>query len=107
MMHEGMNISFGLQATVTRCSCGSVPDACRNHTRFVVGTGTTMSCTEALDSCLPGGGSFDNTVTFDCGGVATVTVTSAKVVNTATAIDGRLRRPRARISHLRAGSNEN
>src|SRR6266851_3892324 len=31
----------------------------------VVGTGTSASCTEAaLNACLPGGGSFDGTVTF-------------------------------------------
>jgi len=37
-----------------------------------VGTGTSASCTEAaLSACLPGGGSFDGTVTFNCGGAAT------------------------------------
>src|SRR2546427_2975832 len=42
----------------------------------VVGTGAGTSCTEAaLDACLPGGGSFDGTVTFNCGGAATITVT--------------------------------
>jgi len=36
---------------------------------WVVGTGTSASCTEAaLGACLPGGGSFDGTVTFACGG---------------------------------------
>src|SRR5207245_2582019 len=43
----------------------------------VVGTGTSGSCTgamgeAALDACLAGGGS----VTFNCGGAATITVTS-------------------------------
>src|ERR1039457_3615011 len=45
----------------------------------LVGTGTGASCTEvALTACLPGGGSFDGTVTFNCGGAATITVTSTK-----------------------------
>ena len=39
----------------------------------VVGDGTPESCTEAaLDTTLAGGG----TVTFNCGGTATITVTS-------------------------------
>src|SRR5437667_5022413 len=55
----------------------------------VVGTGTSASCTEAaLDACLPGGGSFDGTVTFACGGAATITVTSTKTINLDTTIDG-------------------
>ena len=55
----------------------------------VVGTGTSASCTEAaLDACLPGGGSFDGTVTFDCGGAATITVTSTKTISADTTIDG-------------------
>ena len=55
----------------------------------VVGTGTSASCTEAaLNACLPGGGSFDGTVTFACGGAATITVTSTKTINANTTIDG-------------------
>src|SRR5437867_8140842 len=57
----------------------------------VVGTGTSASCTEAaLNACLPGGGSFDGTVTFNCGGAATITVTSApsKTISADTTIDG-------------------
>src|SRR3989454_4238905 len=55
----------------------------------VVGTGTSASCTEvALDACLPGGGSFDGTVTFACGGAATITVTSTKTISADTTIDG-------------------
>ena len=55
----------------------------------VVGTGTSASCTEAaLDACLPGGGSFDGTVTFACGGAATITVTNAKTISADTTIDG-------------------
>ncbi|MFI5398766.1 MAG: TolC family protein [Candidatus Binatia bacterium] len=55
----------------------------------VVGTGTGASCTEsALTACLPGGGSFDGTVTFNCGGTATITVTSTKSVSADTTIDG-------------------
>src|SRR6266480_2417195 len=55
----------------------------------VVGTGTSTSCTEAaLNACLPGGGSFDGTVTFACGGAATITVTSTKTISANTTIDG-------------------
>src|SRR5437867_809245 len=55
----------------------------------VVGMGTSASCTEAkLDACLSGGGSFDGTVTFACGGAATITVTSTKTINLDTTIDG-------------------
>jgi len=55
----------------------------------VVGTGTGASCTEAgLNACLPGGGSFDGTVTFNCGGAATITVTSTKTISADTTIDG-------------------
>src|SRR5438128_1429413 len=55
----------------------------------VVGTGTRASCTEAaLDACLPGGGSFDGTVTFACGGAATITVTSYRTISADTTIDG-------------------
>ena len=65
----------------------------------VVGTGTASSCTEsALNAALgcgapsgsprasncAGGGS----VTFDCGGAATITVTSTKTISGATTIDG-------------------
>src|SRR2546428_6805325 len=55
----------------------------------VVGTGTSASCTEAaLDACLPGGSSFNRTVTFNCGGAATITVTSQKTISADTTIDG-------------------
>jgi len=55
----------------------------------VVGTGAGPSCTEAaLNACLPGGGSFDGTVTFNCGGAATITVTSRKTISAGTSIDG-------------------
>src|SRR5262249_31983209 len=55
----------------------------------VVGTGTSVSCTEAvLDACLPGGGNFDGTVSFACGGTATITVTSTKTISANTTIDG-------------------
>ena len=51
----------------------------------VVGTGTPASCTEAaLDAALAGGGS----VTFNCGGTATIMLTTTKVLNVATSIDG-------------------
>src|SRR5690242_3256865 len=55
----------------------------------VVGTGTSPSCTEAaLNTCLPGGGSFDGTVTFNCGGAATIAVSSTKTISASTTIDG-------------------
>src|SRR5437667_8334745 len=55
----------------------------------VVGTGTSASCTgAALDACLPGGASFDGTVTFACGGAATITLTSTKTISADTTIDG-------------------
>src|SRR5450830_1129301 len=55
----------------------------------VVGAGTGASCTEsALNACLPGGGSFDGTVTFACGGAATITVTRTKTISADTTIDG-------------------
>jgi hypothetical protein len=55
----------------------------------VVGIGTAESCTEAaFDACLPAGGSFDGYVTFDCGGSATIAVSSKKAIATDTTIDG-------------------
>ena len=55
----------------------------------VVGTGTSASCTEmAVDACLSGGMSFDGTVTFNCGGAATIIVTSQKTISADTTIDG-------------------
>ena len=55
----------------------------------VVGTGTSASCTgAALDACLPGGASFDGTVTFACGGAATITLGSRKIISADTTIDG-------------------
>jgi hypothetical protein len=52
----------------------------------VVGTGSAASCTEAaLDAALAGGG----IVTFNCGPApATITVTSTKMIDADTAIDG-------------------
>jgi len=51
----------------------------------VVGTGTAASCTDAaFNGALTGGG----VVTFDCGGAATITVTSTKTISTDTTIDG-------------------
>jgi hypothetical protein len=55
----------------------------------VVGTGMSASCTEsALNACLPGGAGFNGTVIFNCGGVATIVVTSTKIVSADTTIDG-------------------
>ncbi|MFI5397295.1 MAG: hypothetical protein ACHQ9S_17290, partial [Candidatus Binatia bacterium] len=55
----------------------------------VVGTGNSASCTEsALTACLPGGAGFNSEVTFNCGGSATITVTSTKTISADTTIDG-------------------
>lgn len=51
----------------------------------VVGSGTPASCTEAaLDTALSGGGS----VSFNCGGSATITLTSEKTISVDTTLDG-------------------
>ena len=61
----------------------SVAPAC------VVGAGTSASCTEAaLVDCLPGGGSFNGSVTFSCGGAKTITVTSTKTISANITING-------------------
>ena len=55
----------------------------------VVGTGTSGTCTEpGLNNCLPGGASFDGTVSFNCGGAATIAVSSTKVIGRDVTIDG-------------------
>jgi hypothetical protein len=55
----------------------------------VVGTGTGASCTESgLTGCVPDSGSFPVTVTFNCGGAATITVTRTKTISADTTIDG-------------------
>ncbi|MCB8967418.1 MAG: hypothetical protein H6660_11045 [Ardenticatenaceae bacterium] len=55
------------------------------HGAGVVGNGTPASCTEAaLTSALTGGG----TVTFNCGGAHTITVSSEKTITADTVIDG-------------------
>ncbi len=51
----------------------------------VVGTGNAASCTEAaLDAALAGGG----LVTFNCGGAATIPLTSEKVIGANTQVNG-------------------
>jgi len=76
------------------CSCATfTPTTMRTPTprglACVVGTGTGASCTElALNACLPGGGSFTGTVTFNCGGAATITVTSTQTISADTTING-------------------
>ena len=51
----------------------------------VVGTGTPASCTEsAFNTALTGGGS----VTFNCGGLKTITVTNLRQISVNTTIDG-------------------
>jgi len=51
----------------------------------VVGSGTPESCTEsALDAALAAG----PVITFDCGGPATITITSRKVITSDTVLDG-------------------
>ncbi|HBW50401.1 MAG TPA: hypothetical protein DEF47_10885, partial [Herpetosiphon sp.] len=51
----------------------------------VVGTGTPASCTEAaLDAALTNGG----IISFNCGGAATINLTSDKILVSSTTIDG-------------------
>ena len=51
----------------------------------VVGTGTAASCTEAaFDAALAGSG----TITFNCGGAATITLATNKTIASDTVIDG-------------------
>jgi len=51
----------------------------------VVGTGTPLSCTEgAFDTALSAGG----TITFDCGGPKTITLTNAKSISQDTTLMG-------------------
>ncbi len=55
------------------------------HAGGTVGSGTPASCTEtAFDNALTGGG----TVTFNCGGAKTITLTSPKMIADNTTIDG-------------------
>jgi len=70
-----------LLAALVVAACG----LCSSALACVVGTGTSASCTEvALTDCLAGGG----TVTFDCGGNATIAVTTTKTIDLDTTIDG-------------------
>ncbi|HVO24512.1 MAG TPA: choice-of-anchor Q domain-containing protein [Candidatus Margulisiibacteriota bacterium] len=62
---------------------GSAPTVVRAG--GVVGTGTPDSCTPAaLNAALGGGG----LVTFNCGGLATITVTATGAINADTTVDG-------------------
>lgn len=58
----------------------------------VVGTGTAASCTEtAFDTAIATANSGGGTITFDCGGEATISLTSQKIINASDAtvtIDG-------------------
>ena len=65
--------------------CGAAPasQAC------VVGTGMGTCNEMALNACLPGGVSFDGSVTFNCGGgLVTIIITTTKIISTTTSIDG-------------------
>src|SRR5690349_17876336 len=74
----GQRVVSVLAAVVVAAGGASSVLAC------VVGTGTSASCTEdALTACLIGGG----TVTFDCGGNATIATTTTKTINLDTTID--------------------
>ncbi|MFN8640343.1 MAG: choice-of-anchor Q domain-containing protein [Candidatus Binatia bacterium] len=76
----------GLLALLVGAACLQAPAALAV---CVVGSGTGASCTEAaLTACLPGGGSFDGAVTFNCGGAATIVFTSTKTISSTTSIDG-------------------
>jgi len=78
--------------TLTTLACATLivgalvaaPFSLRPALACAVGTGSG-TCTEStLNACLPGGGSFDGTVTFNCGGAATITVTSTKTISADT-----------------------
>jgi hypothetical protein len=68
-------------------SCLALPS---RASACVVGNGTSASCTESeLNACLPRGGRFDGTATFNCGGnPATITVTIPTTITVDTSIDG-------------------
>lgn len=79
----------GIRFAMALASITLATPALTSAAACVVGTGTSVSCTEvALDACLPGGARFDGTVTFDCGGAKTISVTSTKIISADSAIDG-------------------
>ena len=64
---------------------GNLPWMASLQAAGVVGTGTPASCTQAaLTTALTGGG----TVTFNCGGAATIPVTSQIPITQNTVIEG-------------------
>ncbi len=74
---------FAIAVTLVSIGCAIGPPAAR--AAGTVGNGTAGSCTEgALNTALTGGGS----VTFDCGGPATITFSATKSIATATTITG-------------------
>ena len=74
------------RAAAVLCAAFVIASAHLARAGGVVGNGTPVSCSEAtLDHALAGGGM----VTFDCGsGPVTITVTSTKVINADTIVDG-------------------
>jgi hypothetical protein len=80
----GRQLLAALAGGALLVACAATPAAAT----CTVGSGMG-TCTEAtLVACLPGGGSFDGSVVFSCGGAATITVTSVKVISANTTIDG-------------------
>jgi hypothetical protein len=72
----------GALLLLTVCGAAPAAQAC------VVGTGMGTCNEAALDNCLPGGGGFDGSVTFNCGGATVISLTTTKTITTSTSIDG-------------------
>ena len=73
------------------CDVGAVERQAADLTAsdLVVGTGSPASCTEAaFEAALLAARTLPGKVTFNCGGPATIPLTSAKLIETAVTIDG-------------------
>lgn len=67
------------------CTLAAVIQVHATPAAGVVGTGTAASCTEAaLDAALTNGGS----ISFNCGGAATINLSNDKILISSTTIDG-------------------
>ncbi|MFN2135665.1 MAG: choice-of-anchor Q domain-containing protein [Candidatus Promineifilaceae bacterium] len=70
-------------------SAGFARVAAAPATNAVVGTGTPASCTEAkFDAALAAIGTGGGTITFNCGGAATITFSDQKIIPGNITIDG-------------------
>jgi predicted outer membrane repeat protein len=76
--------TVGIAGSASSSSAGA-SDPAAPPSANVVGTGSAPSCTEAaLEAALLAGG----TVTFNCGGAATIAITSPKAVSNTVTVDG-------------------